>query len=172
MLLYCRNDLVFAIHRDDQVIGPKAYGGGVRVIPAPDGTKLDVANPSDPHVQIYKAPAPTNALLLAYAANKRWLTATGGAVVDRIPVATDDASQARIAQLKQAFDSLALATTTFKTADGKFVTVDGAQMTAIHAGVVAHVQACYAAEARAVAAINTGTISTWDAVDAQFAAII
>jgi len=59
----------------------------------------------------------------------------------------------------------------FKAADGTFVTVNAAQMTGLYNGVVAHVQACYAAEAAAAAAINGGTITTYAGVDQQFAAI-
>jgi hypothetical protein len=97
--------------------------------------------------------------------------AIAGTTVAGTPLATDDMSQVKIAAVKQAFDATIITTATFKAANGTFVTVNAAQMTALYAGVVAHVQACYAAEASAAAAINGGTVTTYAGVDAAFAAI-
>lgn len=162
MLLYSANNLVLAIHDDSQNVAPSLYGSGVQVIPVPRGTKVRAGD---------SVPAPTLAILIAYAATKRWLTATGGATVGGTPLSTDDMSQAKIAQVKQAFDAGAIASTTFKAADSSFVTVNAAQMTALYNGVVAHVQACYAAEAAAAAAITSGAATTYAHVDALFAGI-
>jgi hypothetical protein len=169
MLLYCTNSVVVATHDDAQVVAPDLYGPGIRVIPMPNGTALvPVASGRGPPWVI---PAPTVEILIAYAADKRWRTAIKGTTVAGIPLLTDDGSQAKIAQVKQAFDSGTILSTTFKGASGNFVTVNAAQMTALYAGVVAHVQACYAAEALAAAAVNAGTALDYAAVDMFFSGI-
>lgn len=175
MLLYCVNDQVVATHDDGQAVAPSLYGAAVQVIPVPNGTKLEKAGPPPRNPALdhrpYAIPAPTPDLLRAYAADKRWRAATGGTTVAGLTVATDDASQARIAQLKQAFDAGALLATTFKAADGSFVALNSTQATALYNGVVAHVQACHAAEAAAARAVNGATATTWADIDAFFAAV-
>jgi Domain of unknown function (DUF4376) len=169
MLLYCANGVGVATHDDSQVVAPSLYGAGAQVIPLPNGTALVPIGLRGPPWAI---PTPTPALLLAYAAYKRWLTATAGTTVGTTPLLTDDLSQGKIAAVKQAFDTLAITTASFKNAAGVFVTVNAAQMTALYNGVVTHVQACYAAEATVAAAINGGTVTTYAGVDSAFAGIV
>jgi hypothetical protein len=134
---------------------PDAYAAVVEGIIADPGWKTNILRTA----------------LALYAASKRWQTATAGTTAAGIALATDDASQAKIGQLKQAFDTGAISSAIFKAADGQFHTVTAAQATAIYNGVVAHVQACYAAEAAAAAAIASGAATTQAQVDAFFAGI-
>ncbi len=179
MLLYCVNNIVKAIHDDSQNIAPSLYGGNVQVVPVPNGTPLarigtppaQVGIRSEPDTRPYAIPIPTIPLLLAYAATKRWITASSGTTVSGIPLTTDDTSQFNISKLKQAFDTGAITSVSFKAADGNFYTVDLSTWTAVYEGVVTHVQACYTAEAAAAAAINGSTAVTYNQVDVFFAGI-
>ncbi len=176
LLLYCAGGLVKATHDSSQNVPPSTYGDGVFIIPYDASIVLTrVGTPPSssgvPDTRPYAVPVPTTALLLTYAATKRWLTASGGTTVLGIPLTTDDTSQFNISKLKQAFDTGAVTSVSFKAADGNFYTVDASTWTAIYVGVVAHVQACYTAEAAAAVAINGATVTTYAQVDAFFAEI-
>lgn len=167
MLLYCINDRVISYHDDAQTVSPSLYGTGVQVIPVPNDTKLiSIGKQGLP----YKIPTPTIPLLHGYAAYKRWLVTAKGVAVNGVSLATDDNSQTKISQIKQAFDIGTVTSITFKTSNG-FMTVDAAQVTIFYNAVVAHVQSCFAAEAAAVQAINNNTASNYTQVDMFFAKV-
>ncbi len=179
LLLYCANGRVLGWHDSSQSVPASEYGDGVSIIPWTSLSTLSRIGP--PPVQVgtipvpdsrpYAIPTPTIAVLLAYSALKRWITASSGTTVSGIPLTTDDTSQFNISKLKQAFDTGAVTSVEFKAADGNFYTVDASTWTAVYVGVVAHVQACYIAEAAAAAAINGSTAVTYAQVDAFFAEI-
>lgn len=111
--------------------------------------------------------------LSAYAANARYNKETGGITVSGIAVPTDRQTQA---QLTGAFNYVGVtpsATIQWKLADGAFVALDAAQITAIATAVAVHVQACFAAEATLYVGIAASppTITTFAQIDAAFAAI-
>lgn len=105
------------------------------------------------------------AFLKALAGARRWEIETGGITLPGpVVVATDTVAQGKIDAALSAFERGVIpGTIAFKAADG-FVDVGEAQLTGIYQAVVAHVQACYAAEALVVAAIEAGEITTADEV--------
>lgn len=109
-------------------------------------------------------PVPLKERLSAYVADKRWQVETGGIVVGGLPVATDDRSKIMIigARVKAAADGDF--TTEWKTQAG-FVSIDASTIVAISDAVLAHVDACFAAEAVVLAAIEAGTITTTAEID-------
>lgn len=79
-----------------------------------------------------------------------------GILCEGLPVATDDVSQARLAgaALAALMDpDLRLG---WKLPDGRFVTLDGAQVLTLARAVRAHVQACFNREAAALAQLDAG----------------
>lgn len=120
-------------------------------------------------VTISPIPGPTAADLYAYAAAKRWERETAGIMVSGLPIASDVASQTKLAGAAQAATAgLLPATVAFKTQAG-FIDVTPAQVRGVYAALVAHVQDCYARESQAAAGILAGTITTRAQVDAAFA---
>lgn len=103
--------------------------------------------------------------LTGYAADKRWRVETGGITVGGAPVATDDRSKTMIMGARIKADADQDYTVGWKGADGSFVTLTAPQIIAISNAVLAHVDACFAAEADVVAAILDGTITTTQQVD-------
>lgn len=108
--------------------------------------------------------------LVAYAAEARWRREVDGVTVAGAAIATDRESQAMIAGAHAYVQANPAATIKWK-AEGGFVTLDSTAVTAIALAVGAHVQACFAAEADVLAAIEAGTITTPAEIDAAFAAI-
>jgi len=103
--------------------------------------------------------------LADYAAATRWQVETGGIVVGGIGVATDDRSKLMITGARIKADADPDFTTRWKTAAG-FATIDAATVIAISDAVLAHVDACFAAEAAVLAAIEAGDITTTAEIDA------
>ena len=109
--------------------------------------------------------------LKAYAAAARYTKETAGITVGNAPVATDRDSQAMINGMWAAAQINPAITVQFKSAGGGFAQINAAQIQSIAAAVIAHVQACFTAEAQVDAAITAGTITTTAPIDAAFAAI-
>jgi hypothetical protein len=168
MLLFCVNGQVIATHDYTQNVAPSLYGVGVQVIPVPNGTVLVPVNGvrGPPWIM----PTPTIQLLLDYASFKRWLTAIAGTTSGTTVLLTDDASQSKMAGCQQAFDKGLMTSVEFKAASA-WVTCNAAQFLTLYEAVVAHLQACYAAEASVAMSIGAGTVTTFTQVDAAFAAI-
>ncbi|MFD2677988.1 DUF4376 domain-containing protein [Camelimonas lactis] len=110
-------------------------------------------------------PPPSQADLAAYAADKRWQAETGGITVAGVPVATDDRSKTMIMGARIKADADSSYTVGWKGADGSFVSLTAPQIIAISDAVLAHVDACFAAEAAVAAAITDGTVTTTQQVD-------
>lgn len=125
---------------------------------------------SDPDVQAALAaggeilstrpPDSSAATLEMLAGARRWEIETGGITLPGgIVVATDAVAQSKIDAALAAFERGALSGTIAFKAAGGFVDLDQAGLTAVYAAVVAHVQACYAAESAVVNEIDAGTIT-------------
>lgn len=96
--------------------------------------------------------------LIAHAAAIRWARQTGGITAAGVPVRTDDRTRTEIA-LARADAALTEGwSTQWKLADGRFVTIDRAAVTAIGAAVSDHMRRCFAAEAHVVGQVKTGKI--------------
>lgn len=112
-------------------------------------------------------PEPQPIDLVAYAADKRWRVETGGITVDgALPVATDDRSKIMIIGARVKADNDPGFTTQWKLPDGRFTTITSAAIISISNAVLAHVDACFAAEDRVLADIANGTITTVDEIEA------
>lgn len=111
-------------------------------------------------------PTAARAKLTAFAASKRWQVEVGGIMVGGVPVATDDRSKIMIIGARAAAVADANFTTQWKAVSGDFITLDAATIIAISDAVLAHVAACFAAEAIVLAAIEAGTITTTAEIDA------
>lgn len=111
--------------------------------------------------------------LLLYASTRRWLAEISGTTVSGIPLNTQDRDQAKVSQLKQAFDAGVIAggTVSFSDATGNIQTVNAATATALYAAIVAFVQSTYTTYANLFAGINAKTITTRKQIDAAYAAI-
>lgn len=107
---------------------------------------------------------PSAEVLKAYAADKRWQIETGGISVAGAAIQTDRASQAMITGAFAYAQANPSASIAYKT-EGGFVMLSAAEIEAIANAVGAHVQACFAAEAAIVAAIEAGAITSFAAID-------
>lgn len=112
-------------------------------------------------------PAMSRDELFAHAALARFIKETGGIDVDGSPIATDRESQALISGAFALVQAQPETTIRFKTPAG-FVTLDGAQMSAIAVAVAQYVQACFATEADVSGDIEAGEITTAAQIDAAF----
>lgn len=117
------------------------------------------------------SPAPIPVDLTTYAAAARYAKETAGITVGTAPIATDRDSQQAITGMWAAAQIDPTTTVQFKTAGAGFVSVNAAQIAKIASAVIAHVQACFAAEAQLVASITAGTTTTTAQIDQAFAAI-
>ena len=137
-----------------------AQRGEIRAYPAGDG--FEVEGPDD--VVAALGASPPAEVLKAYAANKRWEKETGGITVSGAAIQTDRASQAMITGAFAFAQTNPSASIAFK-AEGGFVMLAAAEVEAIANAVGAHVQACFAAEAAIVGAIEAGAITSIAAID-------
>lgn len=142
----------------------------------------DGALPSvyDPTWQSYTNLTPSQILafqafpqdLVFYVRSRRWMAERSGVTVASVPLTTSEGDQAKVAQLKQAFDTGAVVgTVDFFDANGTVHAVDAAAATAIYRGVVSFVQQTYSTAANLVAGINSKSIATRKQIDAAYAAI-
>ena len=104
------------------------------------------------------------AALAAYAADKRWRVETGGIRVAGTPIATDDRSKTMIMGARIKADADPQYAVGWKTNAG-FVTLTSVQIVGISDAVLAHVDACFAAEATVRAGIESGDIQTIAEID-------
>ncbi|HEV2504394.1 MAG TPA: DUF4376 domain-containing protein [Mesorhizobium sp.] len=110
-------------------------------------------------------PVPLKDQLASFAADKRWRIETSGITVGGVPVATDDRSKIMIIGARVKADGDPNFTTEWKTPAG-FATINAAAVIAISDAVLAHVDACFAAEAVVLAQIEVGAITTTAEIDA------
>lgn len=104
--------------------------------------------------------------LKAHAADRRWRKEIGGTTVGGTAIQTDD--RAKVLLVGAALSMADEATAPF-VLGGASVTLTGAQFKALYAGLVAHVQACFATQTAVLAAIEAGSITTRAEIDAAFA---
>ena len=114
------------------------------------------------------SPPPTNDSLTAYAAHRRWQKETAGIAFNGIPVATDDRSKQMILGARVAADADSNFTTSWVGTDGSIYPLNAATVIAISNAVLAHVSACFAIYAAVKTAIDAGTTTTFDEIDAAF----
>ncbi|WP_052502951.1 DUF4376 domain-containing protein [Brucella anthropi] len=115
-------------------------------------------------------PPPPIVDLAAYAAQKRWETEVGGTIWNGWPVLTDRESQNKITSEALAIEKgERLDGDPWKFADGEFRPLTNAQMDSLAAAVRLYIRESFAIEARVVAEIEAGTISTIEQIDAAFA---
>lgn len=127
---------------------------------APDGT-LSMPPAAEPGEKIE---------LPAYAAQKRWETEVGGTIWNGWPILTDRESQNKITSEALAIEKgQRLDGDPWKFADGEFRPLTNAQMDSLAAAVRLYIRDSFAIEARVVAEIEAGTISTIEQIDAAFA---
>lgn len=113
----------------------------------------------------WELPAASVAALKAYAADVRWRKETGGTTVGGIAIPTDDRTKVLLmgAALGMADEDTASyvvgATSTMLT---------GAQFKELYAGLIAHVQMCFDAQATVIAGIDDGSIATRAQIDEAF----
>lgn len=108
--------------------------------------------------------------LQEYAAAKRWEKEVGGIEINGFTVATDDRSKTMISGARVAAMANPNFTTAWKGSGGEFVPLDANAVIAISDAVLAHVSNCFATEAQVLADIEAGAITTFEQIDAAFAA--
>ncbi|MTW19347.1 DUF4376 domain-containing protein [Rhodoplanes serenus] len=109
--------------------------------------------------------------LVAYAADARWRRETGGITIDGLHIATDDRSKLLIAGARIQAEADPAWSTVWTAADGARHPVSAAQVIAISAAVLAHVDAGFRLYDEVLASIAAGSITTPAEIDAVFAAI-
>jgi hypothetical protein len=178
-LLFCANGIVVSIHDDTQTIDASSYGDGVRVIPwnQPLGNLKRVGPPpenlpggprGDPRP--YAQPAETPDILKLYAAQQRFAFHTGGLVYNGIPINTDQKSQLHVSTLAQYAATLNKNDPINFTQDSVAYSITAQDAINISNQMSAIVQQARSIEANCYAAIDAGTMATYDDVDAAFAA--
>jgi len=135
--------------------GAVSYGCGY-VLPA--GSTQMGAEEWDQAVSVARQPPPID--LTAYAADKRWRVETGGITVGGVPVATDGRSKTMIMGARIKADADSGYQVGWKGADGSFVQLTAPQIIVISDAVLAHVDACFTAEAEVSSAIVDGAVTT------------
>lgn len=110
--------------------------------------------------------AATKAELYAYVASKRYDVEIGGIMFNGMPVWTDRATQSMLQRVSYMLDKGMLsAPLDIKTPEG-FVSMTEAHVNAIGTAVGLHVQAAFIVEVQVAAAIDAGTITTVEQIDA------
>lgn len=141
------------------------------VFPGAVGVESDTANVGDTYESgLFRppaAPAPTEADLLAYAADLRWRIETGGITVNGVSVRTDEKSQAKIsgAVILLTADQT-IPAIDWEAQPGVWVSLDAATMQAIGIAVGRHVQACFTALKAVQEAVAAGEIVNFEQIDA------
>lgn len=135
------------------------YADGVLYVDGVTQAALDAA------LAAHDPTTAAKARLVDYAADKRWRVETGGLTVGGTRVDTSRESQSMIANA-HAYVAASGATSISYKADSGWVTMDAATVTAVALAIGAHVQAAFAAEEAADAAIAAGTITSTAEIDA------
>ena len=111
--------------------------------------------------------------LKAYSDDARWRKEQGGIITTQgFPIKTDDRAQAKITGVYSASLAVPAVVTPWRAADGLIVQLDAAGMAAMNDDLLTHINNCFAISADNYAAIDAGTMTTLDEIDAAFAAQI
>lgn len=102
--------------------------------------------------------------LKEYTSSRKYSAETEGITISGIGIATDRESQGMISGAYLMTQRNPARVINWKTAAG-FVSVDAPMMAAIADAVADHVQACFDTEALVQAAIEAGTITTFEQID-------
>ena len=131
----------------------------------------DAGNQTDAALQDVLTPYGMFANLDYYTANARLEKQSSAITVNGMPFATDAWT---IGSLNSAYiyvQAKANSTFSWKLPDGSFITLNKADITALHDAVNGYVQACYVCEDTTLDGIEAGTITDRAPIDAAFAAI-
>ena len=163
---------------DDEAYLNHVFGHWAAANPGFDQAALDAVAASafasyadqNPPEQVVQQPLEGDALktaLKAYAAARRYAIETGGTTVGGIAIDTTRESQGKLtAAWAKAKSDPAFQINNWKTSQGAFVTLNNATIIVLGDAVLAHVQACFDAEAAAFAGIDDDTITSTAQVDA------
>lgn len=115
----------------------------------------------------------THSQLRAYSDDARWRKEQGGIVTTAgFPIKTDDRSQAKITGVFNAGQIEPSVVTPWRCADGTVRQLDAPAMAAMNEDLLVHINNCFAISADTYTAINAGTMTTLDEIDAAYAASI
>lgn len=137
----------------------------------PNGVPSDVANPGDQYDGANFIPPPitppNKTQLKAYATDKRWRVETGGLVINGVAIRTDERSQNKLSGALQLVNTdPSITSIDWEAQSGVWATVDVATITAIGVAVGRHVQQCFSTLKAIQAEIETGTITSFAAIEA------
>jgi hypothetical protein len=111
--------------------------------------------------------------LKAYSDDARWRKEQGGLVTTAgFPIKTDDRSQAKITGAFNAGQVEPTVVTPWRCADGTVVQLDAAGTHAMNDDLLTHINNCFAISADNYTAIDAGTMTTLEEIDAAYAAPI
>lgn len=114
--------------------------------------------------------AEVKAALRTYLADRRWQVEQGGATWSGWPIHTDDRSQGKyLSELQAIALGVRLDSDPWKFADGVFRPVSNAEFTQLAIAAREHVRSVFGIEAFLLTAIEAGTVTTREQVDAAFA---
>jgi hypothetical protein len=121
-------------------------------------------------------PAPdsyTPSQLKAYSDDARWRKEQGGLVTSAgFPIKTDDRAQAKITGVFSAAQVEPTVVTPWHCADGTIIDLDAAGMQAMNDDLLTHINNCFSISSDNRAAIDAGTMTTLEEIDAAYAAPI
>jgi hypothetical protein len=138
-------------------------------VPGPQDGPGHVQFPDEHATEILAADLSSPAAMLhAYARDQRWRAEIGGTTIAGIPIATDDRSKIMIVGARVAAQADPGWQTVWRGIDGAGYPIDASAMIAISDGVQAHVNATFALLATVTAAIEAGTITSTEQIDAAF----
>jgi hypothetical protein len=127
----------------------------------------DVAPPVSDDDYTAAAVATAKAELGVHLRARRWLVENGGVLVNGVPIATDDRSKTMlIGSRLAAMAAPESFSTPWSALDGSTHQFNAAQMIAASDAALAHVQACFQTQGILQAAIDAGTITTTQEIDA------
>ena len=111
--------------------------------------------------------------LKAYSDDARWRKEQAGIVTTAgFPIKTDDRAQAKISGVYSAQLAVPAVVTPWRCADGTVVQLDAAGMQEMNDDLLTHINNCFSISADNYTAIDAGTMTTLEEIDAAFAAPI
>lgn len=109
--------------------------------------------------------------LKAYSADARWRKEQGGMVTTAgFPQKTDDRAQAKITGTYTAQNEVPAVTTKWHAADGVVHDLDGPGLYQLHVDLLTHINACFDVSAANITAIDAGSMTTLEEIDATYGA--
>ena len=116
-------------------------------------------------------PPPTKPELVQYNNVRRWEKEVGGITLSfGMPIKTNDRAQAKITGVYAAQQVNPAVTTPWHAADGTVHQLTAAQIETMSIELLTHINNCFSISADVLAAIEEGTITTREEIDAAFGA--